>query len=168
MSTKDWPPQNTGLFAPPSCVTCCTPAPTEYPSWYISIFGVDGPNSLPTSADTYSCTFTPCARTAEGIIGYGTVTWTRQELVAVTDCSGCYGDPCYDDQGNQKGGSQAWAQVTHTWNFYATALVAGPGHASGVTIFQDTDGGATGQTNWPDCGGGSTTAPYAITRDFTW
>lgn len=30
MSAKEWPPQNTGLFAPPMCVVCCAPSVDKF------------------------------------------------------------------------------------------------------------------------------------------
>lgn len=170
----EWPPQNTGLFAPPACATCCSSAPP--PEMDVEVvrlrYLIDGIEQDPSTLldlrqETWSLNVTETPRDPEtGIIATGMLEWTNQTLGAVDPCTGCYGTQCVDGDGNPvDGGDTGWSSHSYVLEFYVVAP-EGPGRATNKLIAH-FDSGAGFSTNWPTCTEGTTDEADAV-YTFNW
>lgn len=148
-----WPPQNTGLFAPPACSTCCAAGPppeadaeVHFVDIYPFLFGL-----------SYEIIFTPQARDSEtGIVGTGVIRFTIQSAGPLPDCSGCSGPQCLDEDGNPippyYGSADGWLETTETYDveYYITSD-AEHGTATDLVFTTGWAHNLTFATNMPDC-----------------
>lgn len=172
---KEWPLQNTGAFAPPSCATCCDTLPEEFVNvvfFRLLIDGVESEVPLGITAPSPLLVVTPQERDpVTHIIATGTLTWDYQDYGDLTgtseECNGCSGSPCFDGDGNPYGGTQGYLPELrhHVWEFYVTAD-APRGKATDVYLTGFYVMPAYG-TNLPSCQDYG--ADYvALIRSFTW
>lgn len=131
---KEWPKQNTGLFAPPSCATCCAPEVPLVWERHTSQYTLNGvpqtyPYYMTLVAPSYSLTITPQTRDpVTGIVAVGVMTWEPATFGPLAgtplECQGCYGYTCVDGDGNPIGGTDGVngnGPDHAVWEFYYTA-----------------------------------------------
>lgn len=158
----EWPPQNTGLFAPPACATCCAEVPEAeagVQGYRMTIGGVvqQLPNLQNAVGLTYSLAITPVERDPEtSIVAIGQLTWSYQvfgDLAGTSEeCRGCYGYSCVDGDGNPYGGTYGYLPdlVPHVWEFYVISS-AEHGRATDLVIVPTFTVPQGLSTNMPDC-----------------
>jgi len=156
----EWPPQNTGLFAPPSCATCHVVEPGAVNLTYLGGTPVTG------CITNLSYSVAQHARDPEtGVFAIVTVSWTSINFGYVGGCIGCYGNQCADDEGNPTGGGDYGYYFTS--GSYTAYAVGYPEHGIGTAGI-----GAIGNCGWggnyPDCDTQHSTEYRAIAHTFTW
>lgn len=172
---KEWPKQNTGVFAPPSCATCCAALPEEFVNvvfFRLLIDGVESDVPIGITAPSPSLVITPQERDPDTrIIATGTLTWDFQDYGDLTgtseECNGCYGTSCVDGEGNPTGGTFGYLPTLrhHVWEFYVTAdALHGKATDAYLTAFYIMPGYGS---NLPDCY--EPGADYVtLNHSFTW
>lgn len=158
----EWPPQNTGLFAPPACATCCAEVPEAeagVQGFRMTIGGVvqQLPDLQDGTALDYALEITPVSRDPDtGIVAVGRLSWGFQafgDLTGTTEeCNGCYGNSCVDGDGNPYGGTDGYLPdlVPHVWEFYVISS-AEHGRATDLPIVQFFYIAQGLNTNLPSC-----------------
>lgn len=146
---KEWPPQNTGRFAPPSCASCCSGPPTEesatlaFVEVYPYLSGLD-----------FIISFTPSARDTEtGIVGTGYIRFTDQSTGELGTCAGCEGAPtCYVEETGLWWNTYGWlpTTTTHDVEFYIVST-AEHGTTTDLLVTDAWSHVTSMATNAPDC-----------------
>lgn len=157
----EWPPQNTGLFAPPACASCCagTPPPAEF-ARYTSLFTINGVVQSEAYklmiAPDYTLTITQQARDpVTGIVAVGVMDWypeTYGDLAGTPlECQGCYGYSCIDGDGNPIGGTWGYngnGPDHQHWEFY---YVSSAEHGTAEDVWYNGFTKQPYDTNMPTC-----------------